>query len=125
MIDERLEILKSKQINNIPENKRLKDNDFLRIIKYTDKSIFGSEYSLWKGYITNNKSKYVNFYFNGSKTALHRLLYLNFIGNIYDNVYLSYSCGNAGVCCNVNHLVIKKKSKPVIEKKKNTVEFDL
>ena len=90
MIDERLEILKSKQINNIPENKRLKDNDFLRIIKYTDKSIFGSECSLWKGYITNNKSKYVNFYFNGSKTALHRLLYLNFIGNIYDNVYLSY-----------------------------------
>ena len=26
------------------------------------------------------------------KIALHRLLYINFIGHIHDNVYLSYKC---------------------------------
>lgn len=120
----RLELLKSKQLNNIPEDKKLKENDLKRIIKYTDNCLFGNECSLWKGYITNNKSKYVNFYFNGNKMALHRLLYLNFIGNIHDNVYLSCKCKNEGVCCNINHIIIKKNKKKK-EIKKNTVEFDL
>ena len=120
----RLELLKSKQLNNLPENKKLKENDFKRIIKYTDNCLFGNECSLWKGYITNNKSKYVNFYFNGSKIALHRLLYLNFIEHIHDNVYLSHKCKNEGVCCNINHIIIKKNKKKK-EIKKNTVEFDL
>ena len=115
----RLELLKSKQLNNLPENKKLKENDFKRIIKYTDNCLFGNECSLWKGYITNNKSKYVNFYFNGSKIALHRLLYLNFIEHIHDNVYLSHKCKNEGVCCNINHIIIKKnKKKKKIKKKK-------
>jgi hypothetical protein len=120
----RLELLKSKQLNNISENKKLKENDLMRIIKYTDNCLFGNECSLWKGYITNNKSTYVNFYFNGNKIALHRLLYLNFIGNLYDNIYLSYKCNNDGICCNINHLIIKKNKKKK-EIKKNTVEFDL
>jgi hypothetical protein len=125
-MDSMLELFKNKQLDNIPENKRLKENDFKRIIKYTDNCIFGNECSLWKGYITNNKSKYINFYFNGSKIALHRLLYLNFIGHLHENVYLSYTCCNDGVCCNVNHIIIKKKAiKKKVEIKKNTVEFNL
>ena len=120
----RLQLLKNKQLNDIPENKKLKENDLKRIIKYTDNCLFGNECTLWKGYITNNKSKYVNFYFNGNKVALNRLLYLNFIGHIHDNVYLSYKCKNEGVCCNINHIIIKKNKKKK-EVKKNTVEFDL
>ena len=124
-MNDRLELLKSKQLNNIPEKKKLKENDLKRIVKYTDNCLFGSECSLWKGYITNNKSKYVNFYFNGNKMALHRLLYLNFIDDLHDNIYLSYKCNNEGVCCNINHLILKKKNKKKKEIKKNTVEFDL
>jgi len=122
-MDTRLELLKSKQLNIIPKNKKLKDNDLKRIIKYTDNCLFGNECSLWKGYITNNKSKYVNFYFNGNKLALHRLLYLNFISNIDDNIYLSHTCKNGGICCNINHIIIKKNK--IKKNKKNTVEFDL
>ena len=123
-MDDNIELIKNKQLNNIPENKKLKDNDIKRILKYVDNSLFGDECCLWKGYITNNKSKYVNFYFNGNKIALHRLLYINFIGHIHDNVYLSYKCKNEGVCCNINHIIIKKNKKKK-EIKKNTVEFDL
>ena len=122
---EEVKLLKSRQLNNIDPSKKLKESDMKRIVKYTDKSIFSNDCCLWKGYITNNKSKYVNFYFNGNKCALHRLLYINFVGDLHDNVYLSHSCKNDGVCCNVNHLVIKKKLKKNKENKKNTVEFDL
>tara|TARA_A100001015_G_scaffold120828_1_gene133946 strand:+ start:582 stop:959 length:378 start_codon:yes stop_codon:yes gene_type:complete len=125
MINERLELLKDKQLDNVNKNKKLKENDLIRITKFTDKCLFGNECVLWKGYVTNNKSKYINFYFNGSKTALHRLLYLNYIGNIYDNTYLSYKCQNPGICCNINHLIVKKKNKKNKIIKKNTVEFDL
>lgn len=124
MINERLEVLKNKQLSNVCNSKKLKDNDFKRIIKYTDKCLFCNECVIWKGYVTNNKSTYVNFYFNGKKTALHRLLYLNFIGNIYDNTYLSYNCENPGICCNINHLCIKKNKKISKNIIKNTVEFD-
>ena len=122
---DKLKLLKNKQLNNIPENKKLKESDMKRIIKYTNNCLFSNECCLWTGYITNNKSKYINFYFNGKKTALHRLLYINYIGNLHDNIYLSYKCNNEGICCNINHLIIKKNNKKKIIKNKNTVEFDL
>lgn len=124
-MDNNIDVLKSKQRMNIPENKKLKDSDFKRILKKIDSPLFGDNCCLWKGYITDNKSKYINFYFNKTKIALHRLLYLNFIGNLHDNVYLGYKCNNNGICCNINHLVIKKNNKKKKKiKKKNTVEFD-
>ena len=33
---DKLELLKNKQLNNIPENKKLKESDMKRIIKYTN-----------------------------------------------------------------------------------------
>jgi hypothetical protein len=44
-----------------------------------------------------------NFYFNGKKVALHRLLYNNFLGDLDDSEYLKYNCENKGKCCNLNH----------------------
>ena len=105
-----LEELKKNQRNDISDDKKLKEKDLKRIIKYTDASILSSnECVMWKGYITNNKGLYVNFYFNKKKMALHRLLYINFIGNLYDNSYLQFTCKNKGTCCNINHIKIKKK----------------
>jgi len=126
-MEERLKLMREKQLNNICNNKKLKDKDMKRIIKYTDNCIFGEECSLWKGYITNNKSTYINFFFNGKKNALHRILYLNFIGNLYENSYLSYSCSNSGKCCNINHIKIKKNCNIINNIKKNnnnSVSFD-
>ncbi len=101
--------LKKTQRNDIPVEKKLKEKDLKRIIKYTDSSIISSNECVpWKGFITTNKGKYINFYFNGKKTALHRLLYLNFINNIYDNQYLSFTCKMGGECCNINHMKKKK-----------------
>jgi len=89
-------------------NKKLSYNDMARIVKHVNKSIFGEECSLWDGYVTNInnnvKSQYVNFYFKDKKVALHRLLYVNFVGDISDNEYIKYKCQNKGVCCNVTHL---------------------
>jgi hypothetical protein len=89
-----------------PKQKKLDVKSLARISRNVDKSIFGSECVIWKGYITYIKGTdvfYINFFFNKKKHALHRLLYLNFIGDIKDNEYIKYSCDNKGKCCNINH----------------------
>ena len=90
-----------------PETKKLDVKSLQRISRNIDKSIFGSECVIWKGYITYIKGTdvhYINFFFNKKKHALHRLLYLNFVGPINNNEYIKYSCECKGRCCNVNHL---------------------
>ena len=49
------------------------------------------------------KNSYINFYFNGKKHALHRLLYINYIGELLDSEYIKFKCSNKGKCCNINH----------------------
>ena len=106
-MNDRLEELIKNQLN-CPDNLKLKHSDLLRITKYTDKSLFGNECCIWKGYITETKnSKYINFYFNKKKLALHRILYNNYIGSL-GNEYLDYSCKNKNICCNINHIKKKK-----------------
>lgn len=93
------------QRKNILIEKKLNLSDLKRISTYLTKSIFSNECSIWTGYITQfkNDSYYINFYFNGKKVALHRLLYNNFLGDLDDSEYLKYNCENKGKCCNLNH----------------------
>lgn len=97
-----------KQLKNIPFDKKLSFFDIKRIDKNLNSSIFHPlDCSIWNGYITNNnnnKGIYVNFYFNKKKVALHRLLYINYVGDLFDNEYIKFSCINKGKCCNVNHM---------------------
>ena len=102
------ELLK-KQIVGIPSDKKLNYNDIKRISKFIKSSIFDKKKcSIWDGYITNennnSKGTYINFYFNKKKIALHRLLYINYIGILSDNEYLKFTCENKGKCCNINHM---------------------
>lgn len=102
------ELLK-KQINNIPTEKKLTYNDIKRISKFIKSSIFNKKKcTIWNGYITNEnnntKGTYINFYFNKKKIALHRLLFINYIGPLSDNEYLKFSCENKGKCCNIHHM---------------------
>jgi hypothetical protein len=121
--------LMEKQLDNVPEDYKLSESDLKRILKYIVSSLFDKDKCcLWNGYITTNKGLYVNFYFKKKKMALHRLLYLNFIGEIYENNYLTYNCHNKGKCCNINHIERKKKyiksyNNPNV-KEKTTVYFD-
>ena len=106
--DKVLSELLSHQLKKVDGFKKLSFSDITRIAKYLDKSIFDTdECVLWKGYVTNckNKSKgvYINFYFKQKKYALHRLLYLNYIGSLYDDEYLKFTCPNKGMCCNLKH----------------------
>ena len=103
-----MELLK-RQNKNISSDKKLKYNDIKRISKFLSSSIFSEDKcSIWTGYITNEKNQskgtYVNFYFNKKKIALHRLLYINYIGDVSNNEYIKFSCKNKGRCCNINHM---------------------
>lgn len=94
------------QLSDIEKTKRLQHTDFKRISKYLNQSIFlPSICTLWQGYVTDrrekNKGSYINFYFNKKKVALHRLLYINFLGNLADDEYVKFKCTNKGKCCNV------------------------
>lgn len=44
-----------------------------------------------------------NFYINNKKIAIHRLLYINFVDDLDDNIYLKHKCNNKN-CCNINHI---------------------
>jgi hypothetical protein len=83
-------------------------NDIIRLLKNIDGSIFNkTECVLWNGYLTkcnNDKSYYVNFYLKKKKLALHRILYINFVGDLNTKNYLKFTCNNPGKCCNINHI---------------------
>jgi hypothetical protein len=99
------ELIQNQKKNII--DKKLGFNDLRRISKYLSNSIFTDECSLWTGYVTTikneTKSSYINFYYNGKKYALHRLLYLNYIGELNDSEYIKFNCCNKGKCCNISH----------------------
>ena len=101
--------LLSKQLKNIPLDRKLRYKDLCRVSKYIDTSIFGDDCCIWNGYVTNlknySKGTYINFYFRNKKVALHRLLYDNFAENMSSNEYLKFNCSNKGNCCNINHMV--------------------
>jgi len=97
------------QLKNINPNKKLNYGDMKRISKFLNNSIFhDTACSLWNGYITNEKNHtkgtYINFYFNKKKIALHRLLFINYIGEISNKEYIRFTCDNKGKCCNINHM---------------------
>jgi len=101
--------LLQRQRKDVPTDKKLFLNDIQRICKNINGSIFEEgDCCLWEGYVTNlNKNKkgtYINFYFKNKKVALHRILYVNYIGELDKNHYIRYTCENKGICCNVNHL---------------------
>jgi hypothetical protein len=98
-----------RQLPNLNSNEKLQYDDLMRICDFTTSSIFSQVgCCLWKGYITPDtrlkKLRYVNFYFNQKKVALHRLLYMNFVEPLSDYDYIKYECKNRGACCNVNHM---------------------
>lgn len=117
----RLNIMKQNQLN-CSELYKLSEKDLKRILKYTNIDIFGDQCVIWNGYITQGKNKYINFFYKGKKIALHRLLYINFVGELDEHSYLTYICENAGICCNVNHIKIKNSQQATITKHNITID---
>jgi hypothetical protein len=111
------ELIKN-QRKNIITDKKLSLSDLKRISLYLSNSIFTDKCSLWEGYVTEikNTNAFVNFFFNGKKQALHRLLYNNFVDDVSENEYLRFNCDNKGQCCSISHIsLLKKKIENVIE----------
>jgi hypothetical protein len=107
--DDMVSELINNQLKNINSDKKLTFRDIKRICKNLNTNKFEKKKcSLWTGKVTNmninNKAKYINFYFRGKKRALHRLLYINFVGELNDDEYLKFCCENKGICCNIHHL---------------------
>jgi len=121
------------QRSNIPFDKKLSYTDLKRISKYLNSSLFNNdECVLWSGYITtikNDKLKsYINFYYNGKKFALHRLLYINYINDLHDSEYIKFNCINKGKCCNINHFYKvqhdKDENEPINNNQNSNVEIN-
>ena len=80
--------------------------DMQRISQNINSSIFGDKCCIWQGKKNqkpNNKGYYINFFFNKKKMSLHRILYINYVGELNKNEYLKGTCPNNGICCNINH----------------------
>ena len=110
-----LKELMRRQLKRIPPENKLSYSDLERLVKRIGQSIFDKKHCcVWQGYITNSNSQkkvqYINFYFKGKKTALHRVLYNNFVKRIKVPGYITFSCPSKGKCCNVNHMIFKKYS---------------
>lgn len=128
-----ISLFQNKQLPLIAKEKALDDKDFKKIMKnLPNKDIFGTSCSEWVGCVCNRnkegKGLYINYYHSKKKKSLHRLLYENFINSeLRDKSYLIHSCGNK-LCCNVNHLVIKKDKdvpkKEEMYKIQLTISFD-
>jgi hypothetical protein len=104
-----LKKIMKRQLESVPSDRKLQSKDIMRICKNIDISIFDKHScSMWRGHVTNmnnlNKGRYVNFYFRRKKVALHRLMYINFVGELKDDEYLKFNCDNKGICCNIHHL---------------------
>lgn len=116
-----LKKLVKRQLKNISPEYKLSNSDLMRISNNLTSDIFSNDCCIWNGYITNNnnnRAKYINFYFNKKKIALHRLLYINFKGELKKNEYIKYSCNNKGKCCNINHIKKKVTNQKKIKKNK-------
>lgn len=88
--------LVERQLSDVDEEYVLRPKDLERISKNLNNSIFGEECAPWS---TNKNDKYVNFYFRRKKIALHRILYINFVGPIDQTDYITFRCENKGLCC--------------------------
>jgi hypothetical protein len=133
-----LENLIKNQKEHVELKSKLLLSDLKRLTNNLSKDIFCDECSLWDGpiLIANNK-EYISFFINGKKISLNRILYKNFVSELYDNEYLKYLCINKGRCCTLKHIYkinkkIKENKKEVIkdivieekkEKKSNIVSF--
>ncbi len=110
--DEIINKLFDKQIPNIESKKRLNVKDIIRFVSYIKSDPFSlTRCCEWHGSISksSHQSKYINFWFNKKKQALHRILYANYKGNLPKNKYLKFSCVDPnmhGICCNINHIEI-------------------
>ena len=103
-----LKELVEKQIKNIKGSRKLSFHDLEKIVVGIPISIFDENCCIWTKHIKKNiktKQEWINFYFNKEKTALHRLLYENYIGELTSEDHIKYKCGSHGGCCNVTHMI--------------------
>lgn len=96
------------QRKDVCDNK-LSNKDLMRISNCIDNFISPKnkeECVLWTGTLgkKSRNLRYINFYYKGKRTCLHRLLYHNYVEEIHDGDYIKYKCANRGICCNINHM---------------------
>jgi len=99
------------QRNNIEPTTNFEYLDLVRLSKYIPASPFYSNNKCctWTSKKKNIRN-YITFHYRNKKTTLSRLFYINYIGDLARNEYVSFSCNNRGHCLNINHIVKKTYS---------------
>lgn len=95
-----------RRISNIPDDIKFDKNQIKRLSQKIKTSIFDkNQCAIWEGYFSSSKGEvHILFYHRKKKLLLHRLLYMNFVGDLGDNENVKTNCKN-GTCCNVNHMI--------------------
>ena len=101
---------------------KLSFDDIKRVDKYLKQNIFdNNDCCIYKGELKKN---YATISFKGKKVSVHRLLYHNYISSITDGDYVSFSCSNRGICCNLQHFTMSKKKKDSKKETKKEMKKD-
>lgn len=101
--------LQDRQLADVPPEWKLSNSDLQYILSNVMSSIFGDECCIWSGSNASDGEKpkkrpYNNFYHNKKKTALHRLIYSNYVQPLTSLEFIRFNCENKGRCCTVAHL---------------------
>lgn len=106
--------------NVIPKHLRLNSRHLLTIASKSVTETFNTdECIVWTGYIRKFNAgnyKVIPFSINGRLRLLHRLLYLNFVGELSRTEHLRFECKTDG-CCNYKHLYKCKEKKVSVHRK--------
>lgn len=126
--EELLKTLIDKQRKNIPDEDRLEVKDIRRLVKFLQDTIFNEHGCTgWDGYYckTFKKCTGITFFFKKEKRMIHRLLYINYKGDIPNNCFIRFTCPTGPYCCNVNHMNLKERVRKYARRKPPKIKSDV
>lgn len=101
--------MQRRDVPDIGNYGKLEYEDIKRLDRYIDGDIFSQYCCVYNG---ERKTNYITMSFRSKKISVLRLIYHNYVSDITRSDRILYLCDKKGVCCNINHITIQRRSKP-------------